>query len=208
MDTVYDPTAYNTLPSLRKAHNLMTEDAIAKLRGPIRQLFIDRGMQNHYGICLLHNHFQIGDDQRLVEHGHVSLPWNLDDDNIIVSNLGGVIVPRSIRLFNGKPAPFEFVFVREEPKLDIGFVADALHAIQDLGLHDVLGVRYFDTYDPKYSVEITQGNANVMVPGGEGLSGLLEAFWVFSLDEDQRCHCREQCFPQEGDDHQENHSCG
>jgi hypothetical protein len=91
----------------------------------------------------------------------------------------------------------------------IGFLTEALRVIQDLGLHNVLGVRYFDKHDTQFSVEITQGNANIIVPRGALLdSQLIDAFWVFNQDEDDRCHCREQCFPQTGADHQKNHSCG
>ena len=130
LDTVYDPAAYNTLPSLRKAHSLMTEDAMAKLQGPIRQLFLDHKVQDHYGVCLLHNHFQISNGQRLVEHGPVSLPWDLGDENKnTVLKFDGVIAPRSIRLLNGKLAPFEFSFSLTEPKLNSEFLTEAFRTI-------------------------------------------------------------------------------
>ncbi|ELR08215.1 hypothetical protein VC83_08023 [Pseudogymnoascus destructans] len=209
LDTVYDPAAYNTLPSLGKAHSLMTEDVMAKLQGPIRQLFLDHEVQDHYGVCLLDNHFQIPNGQRLVEHGPVSLPWDLGDENknTAVLKFDGVIAPRSIRLLDGKLAPFEFSFSLTEPQLNSEFLMEAFRTIQDLGLHGVFGVRYFDKHDTQLSVEITQGTANVMIPRGS-LSGLIDAFWVFNQDEDDRCHCREQCFPQGGSEHQKNHSCG
>jgi hypothetical protein len=192
------------------AHSLMTEDAMGKLQGPIRQVFLDHGMQDYYGVCLLHNHFQIRDCQRLVEHGPISLAWDLGDENkITVPKFDGVIVPRSIRLLDGKLAPFEFSFSVAEPKLNVEFLTEALRTIQDLELHNVLGIRYFDKHDTQFSVEITQGNANVMVPRGPlSDADLIEAFWVFNLDENDRCHCREQCFPQGGGAHQANHSCG
>jgi len=159
---------------------------------------------------VFYNHFQIPKSQRLVEHGLISLAWDLgDEDKIIVPKFDGVIVPRSIRLLDGKLAPFEFSFSLTEPKFNLHFLTEALCTIQDLGLHNVLGVRYFDKHDPQFSVEITQGNANVMVPRGPvSDSDLIDAFWVFNLDEDDRCHCREQCFPQGGGAHQGNHSCG
>ncbi|OAF59828.1 hypothetical protein VC83_03878 [Pseudogymnoascus destructans] len=119
----------------------------------------------------------------------------------------GVIAPRSIRLLDGKLAPFEFSFSLTEPELNSEFLTEAFRTIQDLGLHGVFGVRYFDNHDTQLSVEIIQGNANVMIPRGS-LSGLIDAFWVFNQDEDDRCHCREQCFPQGGSEHQKNHSCG
>ena len=210
LDKVYDPAAYDTLPSLRQAHSLMTKDAVTKLQGPIRKVFLDHKVQSHYGICLLHNHFQITNSQRLVEHGLVSLPWDLgDEDKNTVPKFDGIIAPRSIRLLDGKLAPFEFSFSLRAPELNIRFLTEALRVIQDLGLHNVLGVRYFEKHDTQFSVEITQGNANVMVPRGALLdSQLIDAFWVFNQDENDRCHCREQCFPQKDAPHEANHSCG
>ncbi len=121
----------------------------------------------------------------------------------------GIIAPRSIRLLNSKIALFEFSFSLTEPKLDIGFLTEALRVIQELGLHNVLGVRYFEKHDTQFSVKITQGNANVMVPRGAlSDSQLIDAFWVFSKDGNDECHYIKQCFPQKGADHQQNHSCG
>jgi hypothetical protein len=48
LDKVYDPAAYDTLPSLRQAHSLITKDAITKLQGPIRKAFLDHKVQSHY----------------------------------------------------------------------------------------------------------------------------------------------------------------
>jgi hypothetical protein len=126
-----------------------------------------------------------------------------------VPKFDGIITSRSIRLLNGKLAPFEFTFSLTEPKLNIRFLTEALRVIQDLGLHDVLGVQYFEEHNTQFSVEITQGNANVIVPREALLdSQLIDAFWVFNEDENDRCHCREQCFPQKGANHQQNYSCG
>jgi len=58
LDTVYNPAAYNTLPSLQRAHSLITKDAMAKLQGRVWQVFLNHRMQDHHGVCLLHNHFQ------------------------------------------------------------------------------------------------------------------------------------------------------
>jgi hypothetical protein len=59
----------------------MTKDAIIKLQGRIRKVFLDHKVQSHYGICLLHDHFEIAKSRRLVEHGLVSLPRDLGDED-------------------------------------------------------------------------------------------------------------------------------
>ncbi|KAF3492140.1 uncharacterized protein GIQ15_01657 [Arthroderma uncinatum] len=162
----------------------MTEDVLAKLQGPIRQVFLDHKAQDHHGMCLLHNHFQIPEGQRLVEHGPISLPWDLGgEDKIVVPKFNGVIAPRSIRLFDCKLAPFEFIFTLKEPELSLGFLITAFRVIEDLKLHNVLRIRYFDKHDSQLSVKVTQGKANVVVPQGVlSDSNLIDAFWVFNLD--------------------------
>lgn len=114
---------------------------MAKLQGPVRQVILDHRVQDHYGVCLPHNHFQIRDSQRLVEHGPISLAWDPGDkDKMIVPKFGEVNLPRSIRLLEGRLAPLEFSFSVAEPKLNIEFLTEALRTIQSLGLHNVLGV--------------------------------------------------------------------
>lgn len=77
-----------------------------------------------------------------------------------------------------------------------------------LGLQNVFGLRYLDEFDPELSMEVTEGNANIMMSRGSVPdSSLIEALWVFSTRDDDRCHCREVCIKLQGG-HDRDHSCG
>lgn len=211
LNKLYDPAAYDSLPSLREAHCQMTEDTMAKLHGPIRDVFLRNKVHDRYGICLNHSHFPMASDRRLVEHGPVSIPMEMGSSmENTTTTFNGIIHPRSIRLFGGKLAPYEFSFHSQKPQqLHHEFLSEAFSLIRDLGLHNHLGIRCFEEHDTRYPVEITQGNANVMVPlGAYPSSELIDAFWIFTEDDNDRCHCREQCFPLKDRKHEENHSCG
>jgi hypothetical protein len=72
----YVPEAYDSLPSLRLAGELFRKkNAAEQLLGPIRQLFLDRGLYHKYEISLLHKHFPIQATERLVDYHHVASPW-------------------------------------------------------------------------------------------------------------------------------------
>jgi len=67
---------YDSLLLLRLARELFKEKNVAEqLLGPIRQLFLDRGLYYKYGISLLHKYFLIQVIERLVNYYHVASPW-------------------------------------------------------------------------------------------------------------------------------------
>jgi len=80
--------------------------------------------------------------------------------------------------------------------------------LKALGLDQTFGLRCLEEYDPSLSIEVTERKSNIMldrdsVPQSE----LIEALWVFGVDDNERCHCREHCWPtKEG--HDQDHSCG
>jgi len=55
---MYNPAAYNSLPSLRHAAKLLDERAKKHLFEDIRQLFLDNNIHDKYGVSLLHKHSQ------------------------------------------------------------------------------------------------------------------------------------------------------
>ncbi|CAG9947018.1 unnamed protein product [Clonostachys rosea f. rosea IK726] len=76
----YRPEAYNSLPTLSVAGTAYeTQDAEKLLFGPMRQLFLDHNVQDTYGVVLLHNHFDIDPEDRLVERRGISVLWSFGD---------------------------------------------------------------------------------------------------------------------------------
>lgn len=95
---MYDPKAYDSLPSLAVAAKFANKAAMRNLFGPVRDLFLEEKVQEIFGICLLHRHFPIKETQRLVEYHHSSSPWDAGDTTTTaVAKYEGYIAPRSIR---------------------------------------------------------------------------------------------------------------
>lgn len=128
------------------------------LLGPIRQLFLDFGMHERYGVSLLHKHFSMEANQRLVDCRNISAPWTVKISDIVVPKYEGFI-PRTFRFFNGILAPFEFDFspCSSHGDHDREFFDRISALLHQHGLKNVLGVRSLDRYDPELSVEITEG---------------------------------------------------
>ncbi|KAJ5456057.1 uncharacterized protein N7458_004321 [Penicillium daleae] len=201
------------MPSLREAAVQFNEKQARKsLLGPIRQLFLDTGMHERYGVSLLHKHFPMETNQRLVDLRNISSPWTVNDSDVVVPKYEGFVIPRTFRFLKGVLSPVEFDFSPCSSDKDAGHDFDFLAAVSVLlhqyGLENVLGVRSLDRHDPELSVEVTEGKTNIMIQRGSvNDSELIEAFWVFSTDDDDRCHCREYCFKDSEGNHIDNHGC-
>jgi len=206
---MYDTAAYNSLPSLRSAASLVDDTIRARLTGPVRQFFLDHTAYKQYGIALLHKHFPINDAERLVEYRHSSTAWKVGHEQMdVVPQYEGLIAPRSFRLYKGAAVPYEFAYSKETPRLNGTFQNMALEMLKNLSLDHIFGLRCLDEYDPNLSIEITEGKTNIMLGRGSiPQSELIEALWVFGDDDNDRCHCREHCWPKK-DGHDQDHSCG
>jgi hypothetical protein len=212
LQAVYDSAAYNSLPSLRTAANLVDENALYHLRGPIRQLFLDHKIHERFGVALLHKHFSIDESERIVGYYHSSTAWKVDHQGHSAPQYAGLIVPRSFRLYHGSIAPYEFGYSNSMvvPSLDHDFLKKAFEMFKQYGLDQTFGLRCIDKRVSDLSIEVTEGKTNIMLPRNSApLSELIEALWVFGDDneDDDRCHCREHCWPNKGD-HDKDHSCG
>jgi hypothetical protein len=207
----YVPEAYDSLPSLRLAGELFRKkNAAEQLLGPIRQLFLDRSLYHKYGISLLHKHFPIQATERLVDYHHVASPWMVGSQTaLVVPRYEGAIVPRTFRFFGGRAIPYEFSFSATIPPMEEheGFLQDVSNLLREHDLDEIFGVRLLDDHDPELSMEVTEGKANIMMPVGSlPDSALTEALWVFSPNEDQKCHCQERCRTIDGE-HKADHGC-
>ncbi|KAF2231934.1 hypothetical protein EV356DRAFT_277210 [Viridothelium virens] len=205
--TSKDVVAYNTLPSLRQAAARMDEKTRALLFGDIRNLFLESGVNDMYGLCLLHKHFPIDDSERLVEYGHTSTPWRKPDDGGD-TKYGGAIAARSWRSVEGIMIPYEFFYSDVAPSYNTAFAAKLSILLHELGVQETFGLRYLGGHDSALSMEITEGRANIMMPRGAiPDSEVIDALWIFGVDEDDRCNCGEVCF-KTSSGHDRDHKCG
>lgn len=138
-------------------------------------------MHELYGVSLLHKHFSMETNQRLVDLRNMSTPWTVNNSDIVVPKYEGFIIPRTFRFFNGVWSPVEFDVLpgSSDGDPDHEFLVGISALLHQHGLDNVLGLRSLDRYDPELSVEITEGKTNIMIPRGSVKdSELIEAVWV------------------------------
>lgn len=139
--------------------------------GVIRELFLKHEVYHDLAVCLIHRHFDMADDEKLVEYGAISTPWsyNQADDNM----MGGSVKPRSWVFKGGKMVAYEFGFnqwgqapvYRDLPDKP-AFYADFNTFLEQEGLNGLLGLTLLT--DRKQAgvvkVEKTFGRANIVFP--------------------------------------------
>lgn len=208
----YSAAAFNSLPSLDVAEQqFKAKEANQYLEGPIRQIFIDFGVQSKYGLALLHNHFPLKDNQRLVDYHNTATAWEVEDDVSAVSpKYNGHIVPRAYMFENNDIVPYEFSFVPGMTDIPGSTETEFFNALNqtltDLGLENLFGVRDLHDHDNHLSVEITEGDANIMLPRDKSYTAddLIEALWVFG-PKTTPCYCQGYCWRGYGGCHRRNH---
>ena len=113
---------------------------------------------------------------------------------------------------NGHWQPYEFEFSSSEPSEipDADFLRELSDFLNRHDLEEVLGIRLLESRDPGISVEVTEGASNIMLPkGAVDEKSLIPAMWVFGVDEDDRCNCREYCPTDKNGNHTDSmHGCG
>lgn len=76
--TPYSSDTFNTLPSLWDARKLFKdghgEDAVQRLLNLIEQ----QGMEQKFGVSLLHRHFDLQKNEALVDTNETSSSWSID----------------------------------------------------------------------------------------------------------------------------------
>lgn len=219
MTTTYSADNFSSLPSLREARVSFTQaNARVFLDGPIHDLFVGSNMQTKFGVALLHRHFDIKPNQRLVDYHKTATAWTTEDTTTTTfPKYDGVVVPRAY-LFDasGVARPYEFEFITTPETSPVSDIVDAKEPdfinafyalLRKLDLEKIFGLRNLNGYDPALSVEVTEGTANIMLPPSAIPSdSLVEAMWTFDDVTTAKCHCREYCFSV-NDEHEANHGC-
>ncbi|TKA65910.1 hypothetical protein B0A55_10495 [Friedmanniomyces simplex] len=190
-------STYGSLPPLTLAHDMFeARDTTTKMKGPIRDVFLKHGMHDRYGVSLLHKHFDLAPNERLVEYHDVSTPWTLSNtDDHEIPTLGGYVVPQNYKLEDGKLAPFEFAMQYERPNgTDAGpeFLRDLSRVLEEHNLTNVLGLRKRPP-PSDLTLEVTQGRANIMVPPSAADGPAIGAFWTFGEGVDEELSCFQIC---------------
>ncbi|KAI5806287.1 hypothetical protein EDC01DRAFT_639419 [Geopyxis carbonaria] len=198
MSEIYIPAEYssalfNSLPYLAEAHVELENKSLKETKSEIRSVFHRHNVQSLYGLTMLHKHFDISKEEKVVEFKGLATPWEIADSMEV---FGGRIVPRSWGFFeDGQLHPTEFLFEPpgqdslKRPPFSKAFVKDLYELLSNYGAERILGLTAFDSVDKFLTVrevEMTVGRVSItlQVPAGDSASvDLPETAWTFGCAE-------------------------
>ncbi|KAJ4244034.1 hypothetical protein NW762_014647 [Fusarium torreyae] len=200
----YNPHIFKSINYLLDSDRLFhTNNGPAVRSGSMRDLFIKHGVVDGLGLILLHKHFEIGEDQALVDYNGTAMAWDLKgtavSENGVVQKHGGFIKPRAWLLSTNKKQliPYEFYFQHYKtteniaynqtalPRLTEEFVNEFAEILQRDNLTSVLGVCLLKS-PLKTEVETSEGCANISVSVTDDAifdsSSSIEAIWNYKVE--------------------------
>jgi hypothetical protein len=139
-----------------------------------------------FGIAVLHRHFDLEANERLVEVNNVATPWDVADP----PRVGGTIVPTSWLFREDKLIPYEYSFVgADKDKLDThpqpsqfpAFLEELSAVLKKLRVQRYLALTVHPAPDFKGAIEFTVGRANVALQPERVSHSLLDRFEAYKL---------------------------
>lgn len=133
-----------------------------------RALFLKHEVYDDLAVCLIHRHFDLAANEKLVEFGAVSSPWSYTQNDSDM--IGGSVVPRTWKFVQGKMRPFEFGYnealgepIYKQLPNKPEFYKEFNNILQDTGTSDLLGLTLHSDKIPTDQVkfEKTFDRANV-----------------------------------------------
>lgn len=172
----YEHSIYMSLPEFSVVAQAFRARRGKHFINTVRELFLRHNIEDTLGVCLVHRHFDLAPDERLVEEGKTSTPWTLDrvnNANVIASAWafrGGILYPYE---FEVASAP------GEAPQLPPAFLQDLYTLLLQNGYQDQLGINAYHP-GPCYE-EHTAGRANILteIVGDPGSDTTAPASWAF-----------------------------
>ncbi|PYH35602.1 uncharacterized protein BO87DRAFT_433306 [Aspergillus neoniger CBS 115656] len=189
----YDHRAFDTLMDVdESAYYFESLTGYEHLRSGLRDIFMRHGVDDKLAVALLHRHFELASNEKLVELGPVSSPWPIasHDDSV----LGGSILPHTWRVFENELHPLEFRFVAKHELQDAkqvqftrAFFEDFRQYVTANGLEGVIGITQINHGDDDGEsdvqlMEVTHGRSSVMVPAiptSEAPGPFFQTVWSF-----------------------------
>lgn len=197
----YRHDAFNDLPSVTDAGNALQakggHDIIHETLGP---LFVKHGIEEKFGLGLLHRHFEMAPSERLVEYNSTSTPWDAAD----AQNIGGMLLSQSWLFGDNQLVPYEFCYShgnaaraqrlsQDATLASMGRFLEELHAmLLAFGLDKTLGLRRHPGLQFEGLVEVTAGRANINFhPSVMSPKESTETAWFFDPEYIKRgCTCK------------------
>ncbi|CCX12357.1 Similar to hypothetical protein FOXB_14048 [Fusarium oxysporum Fo5176]; acc. no. EGU75452 [Pyronema omphalodes CBS 100304] len=155
-----------------------------------RGIFRRYSMHSTLGVILLHRHFLLNQDEKLIEYPGVSTPWTVGISSSSI--VGGRITPRCWSISSDKqlqPTEFRFVIPGDdlfEPDFPEDFIDDFYGFLLRRGLAALMGLTMFNATDAisgNREVERTIRRISVTIPVQEAQFEGVEAAWTFGCQE-------------------------
>ncbi|KAL3438874.1 hypothetical protein BDV09DRAFT_158818 [Aspergillus tetrazonus] len=174
----YSAEKFNRLPFLSESSEaLQSVGDKGALFSDLNALFVRYGVTDLLGLTLVHRHFDVNEDELLVECNGTTTPWTVPDSvSLCVDD--GTIKPQSWAFLHGRLMPFEFFF---EPSFSSTGVPspDPLSGVDSAFFHEfesLLQQRHLDrtlglcllSRCPEPQIEITRERANITFNVNEG----------------------------------------
>ncbi|KAF7561810.1 hypothetical protein G7046_g2353 [Stylonectria norvegica] len=232
----YSAESFNALPSLGTVvDDYKASTGEEAMETALQSLFLRYDMTKTFGLGLVHRHFDLQQNELLVEVNGTATAWgiptDIDDDGVADLAPGefrkhnGCIKPHAWKVQGQGLVPYEFYFVSDyAPRqyrdvaglqaIDPNFLRELIELLQENELDGILGLRLLR--DISYtSVEVTEGQANVTFQVTDDFapkdpSRLFQAAWRFREAEEGSGapvtrHCYETCTSPSGWSHVKSH---
>lgn len=167
----YSVAEFNRIPSLGDSdREFQLRQGEAFVLSTLRLLLLEHKLHHVFGILMLHQHFNLNEDEKLVDFNHQATGWKLKDGSKL---MGGRVVPTSWRILKGQglmPYEFEFRPLSNDTGIDLGeemlqlFLKDFVSTVESAALHDAIALTLRS--ETPLGIEIPQGNTNIFFPEG------------------------------------------
>ncbi|KAI5793711.1 hypothetical protein DFH27DRAFT_526952 [Peziza echinospora] len=166
----YSHEVFQSLGELEESLERLKQRSIKReILGEMRKLFHKHNVASVLGLNLLHRHFDVNDDEMVVEYGKIATPWQIPREVLVgahdvdrkynIELLGGNIVPRCWKFGEGGDLyPTEFGFnpprledttgpivgEYDQIKFKRGFIDELGAFLQNNELENVFGLTVLD----------------------------------------------------------------
>lgn len=153
---------FQGLPTLEeaKAQFLEGKDGERLVTDVFKAFFVKEGMERRFGLAMLHRHFPLEANEKLVDYHGTSTPWvdgasgmKAPQPTIWAFDADGVLRPTEFHYSEGDDAPVT--------KDCLAFFGKFKTLLESYGLTSVLGLSRYPGDDFEGSCEITHGRANI-----------------------------------------------
>lgn len=159
----------------------------------IRSVFLAHQVEESLCLTLIHRHFALAADERVVEYNGVATPWKIESRAIVP--LQHRISPQKWAFIDGKLCPYEFVFEGDNdasmPQVDFSdaFLKDFHSILQEYNLEGVFGLSSLLADKTDLATKIASGRKMEVTTGRTSITiqetkddqkdDVIETSWVY-----------------------------